>query len=88
MELDPHSSEFCLQLSGQVAHSSAGIRLEQATPASQSYLVTAGLGCVSFSWFLTWQSLFSAGPKPGSHLVINPLHLFVLEDGNFVPGQV
>lgn len=42
--LDHHSREFCVQLSGQVANSSARIRIEQATPAMRRDLMTVALG--------------------------------------------
>lgn len=46
--LDRHSREFCVHLSGQVANSSARIRVEQATPAIHRDLMTAALGCEFF----------------------------------------
>lgn len=68
------------------------IRLERTTPAFHSDLMTVALGCVSFSWFLTQQSLFSAGPKPGSRLVTKSSSSVQFRRwklcGQPVPGQV
>lgn len=76
--LDHHSREFCLQLSGQVATRSARIRVEQATPVIHSYLMTGFR-----LWFLVG-SLLSSLSHLASHLELNPLWLFILEDKGYV----
>lgn len=54
----------CLQLSRQVAKSSARIRVEEATPALCSDLMTGALG---YEFFLVLHSSVSLRPMPDSH---------------------
>lgn len=76
--LDHHSREFRLQLSRQVANSSARIRVEEATPALCGNLVTVALGC---EFFLVLRSAVSLQALRHTHtyLATNSSSLFYLE---------
>lgn len=79
--LDRHSRKFCVQLFRQVAHSSARIRVEQATPAFHRDLMTVALGWVFLA--CSPSSLSLQAPSQVHIWQLNSLYLFILEDKNY-----
>lgn len=79
--LDHHSRKFCVQLFRQVAHSSARIRVEQATPAFHRDLMTVALGWVFLA--CSPSSLSLQAPSQVHIWQLNSLYLFILEDKNY-----
>lgn len=73
-----HSGEFCVQLSGQVANSSARTRVQQATPAFHRDLMPVALDCGFFLVLLSAVSLQAPSQAPIWQL--RPLYLSTSED--------